>query len=401
MLYTYIIIVVVTIIIHYILITYYPIIEPFTRQFFNQIKPTYFVGIDQPQLYGNEFDLLESIKSIIPFNLDTLLLSNSIDRYVSLNNGNTNFVLSRSNEIYNFMYKLIPDYAKVNIDNIRVVCALYGLPINVITTEMRIDEFSQFKNSKLVINVGPKGGADHLLAMDLLLQYNIIVDDDVYLSYYDVNDLQTHYGNDVQVVIMSRTHPDKTIVNLVNKSLSRLVEIKEYNDGNIYHINYKEKSFYTRHPYYSKIIIEKDRLREYYPNLVINERVFTHDVNQPVESYRSLFINTIGMKYYLLSNQQTHPSTINQLLYHIKLNMNVINLLQFIDESLNTVSLNDITLQIPLHSGAKMFYQSAGLITYINNPNCIMINGRCDEKQLSEHHLDNKLGPTFDQLFNQ
>ena len=84
----------------------------------------------------------------------------------------------------------------------------------------------------------------------------------------------------------------------------------------------------------------------------------------------------------------------------MKLNMNEINQKEFIEPKLNTSSLTDFTLSMPVHQGASEFYYSAGLYTNIKNPNCPLINGRCDEKQLREHHIDNKYGPTFDQLYN-
>ena len=40
------------------------VIEPFTRQFFNQILPIYFVGLDRSQMFGNEFIMVEAIRSM-------------------------------------------------------------------------------------------------------------------------------------------------------------------------------------------------------------------------------------------------------------------------------------------------------------------------------------------------
>lgn len=377
-----------------------PLIEPFTRKFFDQIKPTHFVGIDQSQLFSNEFDLIETVRRMMPYNLNTLYIDPSMDRYKHLNDNKIQLVLSRSNEIYDLLYKITPFFAGLDIQNIRFVCTLYTLPVNILTTEMSIDEFGQLKGSKLTVNVGPINSSDYFIAVDLFLKYKIIVGRDVCITHYDVNDLIKHYGQDVQVAIIARTHPDKTVLNLINKKLTRLIEILKYNDGNIYHINLDEHDFYKDYPYYSKMIIEKDKLRDYYPNLVINEQIFAQHSDRPTTDYRSRFINTISIKYYLLSNKMTQRLSINQLLYNMKLNMNTINQLVFIDEDLNTASLVDFTLPMEIHQGAIDFYTNAGLFTNISNPSCIMINGRCDEKQLREHHLDNKFGPTFDQLYN-
>ena len=76
-----------------------------------------------------------------------------------------------------------------------------------------------------------------------------------------------------------------------------------------------------------------------------------------------------------------------RLLYNMKLNMNIINQLEFLGEALNTASLVDLTMPVRIHAGARDFYQRTGLYTYLNNPACIMINGRCQPTLLSEHHL--------------
>jgi TRAP-type uncharacterized transport system substrate-binding protein len=376
------------------------LVEPFTRQFFRQIKPTRFIGIDQSQLFGNESLLIDRLSGMMPFTLNTIMIDQSMDRYRYLNNNQINLILSRSLEVYNLMYQVTPFFANMPINHVQFVCALYDIPINIMTTEMGVGEFSDLKGSKMTINVGPINSIDYFIAVDLILLYRLTVGQDVYLTHYDVNELFKHYGKDVHVAIISRTHPDTTVENLCNLKLSRMIEIVKYNDGNIYHINLDEEDFYKQHPYYSKAIIEKDRLGEYYPNLVIQEQVFEQEEKKPINDYRSRFINTINMKYYLLSNDQTPRETISQLLYNMKLNMNEVNQFEFIDGKLSTSSLTDFTLPLPVHQGAIDFFQATGLYTNINDPNCVMINGRCDQQQLYEHHLDNRLGPTFDQLFN-
>lgn len=347
-------------------------IEHFTRGFFKQNMKTYFIGIDQSQWSG-DFEMIKTIKQLSPFNLEIVMSEN---RYEDLNNNKIQFIMSRSNEIGNG-----------NGNEIRFVCALYSLPVNIITTNMDLFTFDQFKNSNLVINIGPKQSNDYRIATDLFLAHNMVMGKDIKVTNYNDNDLLDHYGKDVDAVIISRPHPDTTVSFLTNKQLSKMVEIPVINDGNIYHITLDEESFYKSHPYYSKNIMGKSKLLEYYPNLSLNEQVFDINKHEPVSSHKSLFISTISIKYYLLCNTYVPPEEIYQLLYNMKQNMNLINRLPFIEDKLNTASLADFNMPMGIHQGASDFYMSTGLYTNISDPECIMINGRCDSKQLLEHHL--------------
>jgi hypothetical protein len=80
--------------------------------------------------------------------------------------------------------------------------------------------------------------------------------------------------------------------------------------------------------------------------------------------------------------------------------MFAINSLIFIDDPLNSASLSDFLLPIETHPGASDFFTKSGLYTNIKNRRCVLIDGKCSRKQLSEHHLYHNFGPTFDQLFN-
>jgi hypothetical protein len=156
------------------------VIEPFTRQFFSGIKPTHFIGIDQSQLFGNEFDLIEIISKMIPFNMNTLLIEQSMERYVHLNNNRIQFILSRSNELHNLLHKLTPIFANTNISNLRFVCTMFDVPVNILSTNMDINEFGDLKESRLTVNVGPKNSNDYFIAMDLILQYKLIINKDIF-----------------------------------------------------------------------------------------------------------------------------------------------------------------------------------------------------------------------------
>uniref|UniRef100_A0A6C0BKY3 TRAP transporter solute receptor TAXI family protein n=1 Tax=viral metagenome TaxID=1070528 RepID=A0A6C0BKY3_9ZZZZ len=376
------------------------VIEPFTRKFFTQYKKTHFIGIDPSQLFGNEFELIQQLKELMPFNLDTLLINRGVNRYQLLNENRIQLTLSRSIETHQLFNRLTKQFETTPSDQIRFVCSLYSLPINILTTNMQLNELDDLRGSKMVVNVGPKDSSDYAIAMDLFLQYQIRINHDICLTYYDDRELLQHYGPEVQVVILSRTHPDPTILNLINTRTTRLVEIIKYNNGNIYRMSLEEEEFYRTHPYYSKSIIEKERLKTYYQNLAINDQIFTTHPKLPVTEYKSRFINTLCLHYHLLSNAQTPEESVYQLLLNLKLNLNLLNQLEFVDEPINSASLTDLRLPIPVHPGAQQFYRSSGLYTNISNPNCVLIDGKCDHRQLREHHLENDYGPTFDQLFN-
>jgi len=376
------------------------IVEPFTRKFFTQIKKTHFIGIDQSQLLGNEFEMIETVKKMVPFNINTLLVQNSPDRYQLLNDNKMQLILARSIELYMLLYKMSPQVEYTKLNNIRFVCALNSIPINILTTDMNTFEFGELKGSGLTVNVGPRGSSDFLIAADLLMQYKLIDGKDIHLSYYDAVDVVKHYGKDVQVVILARSHPDQTVLALVNTKFTKFIEILRYNNGNIYHMSFAEEKFYKEHPYYTKTIIEKETLHNYYTNLVLQEQIFISHKHLPVTEYKSRFINTINLKYYMLSNVMTPRSSIYQLLMRMKLNLNLINELPFIGEALNSASLSDFTLPMDVHSGASDFYQSSGLYTNIPDPQCLMIDGRCNPKLLREHHLVHDFGPTFNQMYN-
>lgn len=348
--------------------------EHFTQRFFTSIKPTHYIGIDQSQVSGNERVVIDCINQMLPFNMESLVIDNEMDQYIHLNNNKIQFILSRSNEIYNLLYKMTPKFANINIDNIRFVSTLFDIPLNILTTNMNINEFGDLKNSKLTVNVGPKYSIEYFVAIDLILQYQLIINQDICITYYDTNTLLDHYGLDVHVVLIIRTHPDKTILSLINHKLTKLIEIQKYNDGNIYQLSLREEPFYNSYPYFDKHIIDTSVMKEYYNNLAINQKI-------------KQFINTISLKYYLLSNIQTPQASIYQLLHNIKLNIYKLNKYEFVNPKINISRLGDFTMSLPIHPGASQFYYNSGLYTNIHNPNCIMINGRCNEQLLNEHHM--------------
>ena len=95
-------------------------------------------------------------------------------------------------------------------------------------------------------------------------------------------------------------------------------------------------------------------------------------------SYRTHYVNTINIKYYLLSNSFVSPINVYKILTNMKLQIPQINELQFIQNKINTSSLTDFDQLLEVHQGAKEFYESVGLYTNNPNPNCIYINGRCN-----------------------
>jgi TRAP-type uncharacterized transport system substrate-binding protein len=384
------------------------IVEGFTRKFFQKVMPTYFIGLDYTQLLGNAFFLMKTLDKMIPFNINTTLVKDSIERFELLNNNKIQFILARAHVLHHVLYKTMPGLANISLDNIRFVASLYRLPINVLANSMAITEFGKLKNSKLFVNVGAKYSGDYFAALDLFLAYNIVVDEDVYLTYYELDELVEHYKTDVNVVVYAASHPDPLVVKLTEAKLTRFVEIRRFNDGNIYHISLDEAPFYRDHPYYLKTILMKQTfgdgwqgtLSNYYPNLVLYGQQFDPYIEQPLVVYDSLFVNTIGVRYYLFSNTKTDVLSVSQLLYNMKLNMDEINKFEFIDDKIDSTSMADYTLPLPVHDGAREFYFRSGLFTNLSSKECLMIDGKCTQRQLYEHHLYLYFGKTFDQLFN-
>jgi TRAP-type uncharacterized transport system substrate-binding protein len=357
-------------------------IEMFTRDFFTEIKPTYFMGVDRSQLFVNERDLIQTIGHMIPFDINLLLINNSHDRYRDLNDNHVQFILSRSNELYRFMKQ---SFMKVN--NIRFVCSLFDVPISVLSSNIYINELNDLKNSKLTINVGPKNSNDCMIAIEILSHYRLIEHTDIFLSYYDYSELLEHYGRDVDLIFLTRTHPDMLINTLTNHKLTRLIDISKYNDGYIYNISSNEREFYVKCPYFSKHIINKKRLIRYYSHLAMNKNKYLFTYNRNVDNYQSNFINTMSVKYYLLSNVQTPIGSIYQLLYNIKMNLHKINQKPYIDPKIATRDFANFQFKIDTHMGASNFFHDMGIYSYISNYNCLLINGRCNETKLKKHHL--------------
>lgn len=367
--------------------------ELFTTQFFNKIIPTYHFGIDNLQLSGNDFDFIKMISRFVPYNINTVLVNDSINRYNLLNNNQIHMILSRSHELYGILYKSTPSLEKIKTNNIRFVCALYDIPVNILTTDLDFNDFGDLKNSGVNVNIGPINSSEYLFALDIIYEYQLQVGIDIHLTYYNTEQLYEHYGNDVQVAFITCTHPDHVFSDLSRLKLSRIIEINKFNNGNIYQLSLDEQPFFKAHPYYRKNIIEKQRLRDYYPNLVVNEQIFVNNKNKPIDSYHSQFISCLTLTYYLLCNVNIPPIIISQLLFNLKLNMNHVNDFEFIENKLNTSSFTDFTLNLPIHQGASDFYYSSGLYTKMSNQSCLLINGKCDNKQLYLHHLSDKLGP--------
>lgn len=376
------------------------LVEGFTRKFFTQIPLTYFVGMDYSQLLGNDYLLIERIEAMVPYNIDQYLVQNSIDRYRLLNENKIQFILARSHTLHNIIYKTMPGLINLDISHMRFVCTLFTLYLNILSTALTISKFADLKQSGLTVNVGPKYSSDYFIALDLFLAYDLVIDQDIFVTYYDLPDLVAHYGEDVQVVILTQSHPDDHILSLTNKVLSRMVEIKKLNDGNIFHISLDEKDFYQEHPYYGKAIIEKDDLSQYYPNLVLYDMTFDPDIEEPLVVFQSRFINTMSIREHLMSNDQTTALVIAQLLYNMKLNLFAINSLPFVFSKIDLPTFAQFYYPIPVHEGAHDFYTKTGLYTNLSDYSCIMIDGKCTNNQLHEHHLAHNYGLTFNQRFN-
>ena len=374
--------------------------EGFSRKFFSNITPTYFVGMDFTQMTGNAFLMVNLVKKMIPYDIDTVMIKDSIDRYQYLNENRVQFIMSRAHTLHNVIYKTMPGLANISITNVRYVMSLYRISLNILTCSLRIGELGDLIGSGLCVSIGPKYSSDYFFALDLFIIYGITVGKDIIVKNYDVVEAFGHYGVDLDVVFISVSHPDANVGKFIEKKLSRFVEIKKYNDGNIYQISLNEAPFYKEHPYYLKTVLDKRTIQGYYPNLVLNQQDFDPDTEVAVVVGQSLFINTISTRYNILSNTKTPDKAVQQLIYNMKLNLAEINKLEFINEKLDAISMAEFNYPIQTHSGAHEYYFRSGLYTNISNKNCVYIDGKCSEDLLYDYHMVNDFGKTFDQIYN-
>lgn len=375
--------------------------EGFSRRFFNQFIKYYFTGLDYPQLFGNEYYFMNLVDKIIPtYNIVSQLVVDSIMRYDLCAKNKIQFMIARGHTLHNVIYKIMPGLADFNLTNLRFVASLYRLPVTIITHCTHINEFGKLRNSGLRVNIGPKYTSDYFVSLELLLAYGMTLGKDIIPKHYELYDIAEHYGDDIDVVVMSLSHPNHYTEVITNKKLSRLVEIREFNDGNIYKISLQEERFYREYPYYFKTLLIKSDLSKYYPDLILYEGDFDRFIETPLITYDSLFVRTIGLRNYLLSNTGTDPVLIAELLMRMKNNLDKINNLEFIDDTMDSTTMGDWTLPIHVHDGAREFFYRSGLFTDIDNPNCIYIDGKCTYELLQRHHLLNDMGPTFNEIYN-
>lgn len=377
------------------------ITEGFSRRFFHQQTKYYFTGLDYPQLFGNEYYFMNLIDKIVPtYNIVSQLVDDSIMRYDLCAKNQIQFMIARGHTLHNVIYKMMPGIADFNLDSLRFVTTLYRIPITILTFCTDINEFGKLKGSKLRVNIGPKYTSDYFVSLELLLAYDLTLDVDIIPKYYELYDLENQYGVDVDVIVMSLSHPNRYTDKFVKKKLSRIVEIRRFNDGNIYNINLDEQSFYREYPYYFKALLEKENLNKYYPDLILYEGNFNKYLEKPLVTFNSLYVNTISVRNYLLTNSQTDPALIAELLLKMKYNLDEINRLEFIQDHIDSTSMGDWTLPVRVHDGAHAFFARSGLFTNIDNPKCIEIDGKCTYELLRKHHLLDDMGPTFNEIYN-
>ena len=87
------------------------------------------------------------------FHLDNILIEQPLDRYKDLNLNKVQLILSRSNETYTLINRLLPSFASLETEHIRFVCALNALPVNILSTDLEMGEFEDLKGSHLTVNV--------------------------------------------------------------------------------------------------------------------------------------------------------------------------------------------------------------------------------------------------------
>lgn len=369
-------------------------VEPFTRKFFNQIQPTVLFALDPTQLYSNDRQFITLVKSFIDFPIQTRVGESMLDCYNLLNNNKVQLLLSQTNSLNLISNKIIEN--SPDISNVRFICTLFEVPVSIITSNPLWSQLDDLKGSQATVNVGRKYSGTYFLFLDLCTYYNLVIGQDIYLSYLDTPELLTAYANNqsktqIQVAVLINTHPDSTIAKLCELKKSKFLELKKINNGEL-NISFTEQPFYKTFPYYNKRSIFKQTLKSYYNDLFTDKREFNQSstqtpqiVGQSVD--QNPFIDTISIKYYLLGNKFTNPDLIEQILFQMKLNLNQINQLNFIDPHIDNATFPDFTLNIPIQSGASRFYYKTGQYTQLSNPNCQLLDSKCTNEDLYRHKL--------------
>lgn len=361
------------------------IIEGFERKFFYYRPKVYFAGVTRTD--DNNFTMAKTLNKYADFNLNTMVIPGTIKKFTMLNENKLQLIMSESNTLYHLMFKIGEELRNVNTDNVRFVASLHKAPVNVLTHILDMYEFRNLKGSGLTVNIGTKYSTNYFTAKNLFLHYQLIVGKDIFVTNYSPSEVLSHYGNDVDVVIYTASHPDPLVYSLTEKKLTRFVNLNKINNGNIYHFSLDEQPFYQDNNYYIKDVIDKNRIFQMYPNTALFDMFYNEYINTLSDARYNSFVNTISVKYNLLSNNKTDNKLITKFLYKLAKNIGKINQLEFIVDKINPIDLGDFTLPIHVHEGARDYYERIGTFTNLPNKPCVMIDGRCSEALLYKHQL--------------
>jgi len=354
------------------------IYDAFTPNFFRGNRATYFIGIDKEQLYGNTYELIKTIDKIISYNLDVIIVDDDSSKsdeniqYNLLNENKTQFAF-----VNGYFLNKIKDKK-----NIRLVCGLNRVPVNLLSCVLDLNTLSDLKGSGLTINIGVANSMNQLISYDLFVENNLIIGEDIKITNYGMTELLDHYDKDVHVALLCLTNPDRRINRLVNTKLTKFLNIDMTLSGTLEN----DGKFYKNHPHHIETQINKSMLLKYYPNIVTSDLTFPSTSNNFNIRTQSGDIYTLGYITYLLSNKYVPSTHIFDVLTSINKNINVINNLSFVDRDITSSDLANFVSNIPTHDGAKQYFMNNGSYTNIDNKNCIMIDGACTINDLHRHH---------------
>lgn len=411
--------------------------EPFTRKFFQQKAKNYTLALEN--IKSNNYDFSIKLSKYTPFIMEIIQIVNNKEKYESLNNNDIQFIFSDTNTVYRMFNEglsqktireriqkrtgttdtTVYNPSVIKYPNIRFVCAFYDTYITAVTFSLQTFEFQHLKESYLRVNIGEKNTNIYFTSLILLEYYGLrIIKDgvspeeakkkdlgDIYISYYSNADLIDHYGSAipgftsmlnaediddksplepdsippyVDVALLMTTHPDETVYKLTNKRLSRFMNFSRLNNGDITTITTDEIPFYNEYPFYHKAQISKTLMLNYYPKVDMFDFVYLDGYKTYDSDRLNLFVNTIALKYNLLSNDKTDPTLITSMLIDFSNHLPYLNKGDYIWDKLTTNDMDNYTLDVPqVHNGARNFFYKAGLYTTIDNENCRYIDGKC------------------------
>jgi len=291
----------------------------------------------------------------------------NIDYLVKIFNSTDNIMSNLNNNTIDFTICSTPLIRNINnkySENLCILCGLQLKPINILTVAQSLSHLSDIKNSKLTVNIGQKNTNDYYTILDLLNYYNLIENEDIYLTYYSDEDLIKYYGNGVDIAIYLSNHPNQLTTILCNTSLSKLLDVSPLTDKTRENANNVE--LYSIFTYMSKLAIDKKIISSYYRNINIYEQRINPYTENPLVIVQNYDIEFLAVREILLCNKNLQDNIVSDFLNYFINNIDIINNSEYINAPLTTATMLDISdtdaTYIKLHDTSYKFFIDKNLI---------------------------------------